>query len=480
MLYNTIVNNFWRASELNTFYDNNIEVNINRIWQDALEEISKNVSIVSFDVWIKTLEVTDLKGNTLVLATNSTTGKKTLTKDYKDIIVSCLNKVHSAIIDVEFVVSNQTMEEPADEEVEPIAEKKAVAQPKVAARTFAFNPKYTFDTFVVGPSNQFVTAAAKSVAENPGASFNPLFVYGGVGLGKTHLLHAIGNYICETKPHLNVVYVTIEKFMNELIESIQNNRRGASGSNSDFRAKYRTADVLIVDDIQFIIGKNAVQEEFFHTFNELHEHGKQIIISSDRPISEINPLEDRLRSRLGWGLPADIGYPELETRIAILNKKAYLERYNVSREVINYIAEAITTNVRTMEGYLTRTVYYAKMLGQSVVTMETAREALKDIAVQNEDTIDAGRIIEVVCKFYNLKKEEILARKRTKEIAQARQVAMFLITELLSMPLEAIGNIFGKDHATVIYAKSKISDEMTKNKKLAVEINDMKQMLKGK
>ena len=455
---------------LETYYENNIEVNLNKIWQEALEEISKNVSIVSFDVWIKTLEVADLKGNTIVLATTSTSGKQTLTKNYKDIIVASLNKVHPAIVDVEFVVLNSPAEEEVKKEIPTI-------KPKTSVSSFVFNPKYTFDTFVVGPSNQFVTAAAKSVAENPGASFNPLFIYGGVGLGKTHLLHAIGNYITETKPHLNVVYVTIEKFMNELIESIQNNKRGA---NIDFRAKYRNADVLIVDDIQFISNRTGTQEEFFHTFNELHEHGKQIIISSDRPISDINPLEERLRSRLGWGLPADIGYPELETRIAILNKKAYLERYNVSREVINYIAEAVTTNVRTMEGYLTRAVYYAKMLGQNVVTMETAREALKDIAVQSEESIDAGRIIDCVCKFYNLKKEELLARKRTKEIAQARQIAMFLMTELLSMPLDAIGSIFGKDHSTVIYARNKISDDMAVNKKLSIEINDMKQMLKGK
>lgn len=457
---------------MDTYYEKDIEVNLNKIWQEALEEISKNVSIVSFDVWIKTLEVTDLKGNTLILATTSTSGKQTLTKNYKDIIVSSLNKVHPAIIDVEFIVLNS----PAEEDV-VIKKETPAFKPKPSTSNVAFNPKYTFDTFVVGPSNQFVTAAAKSVAENPGASFNPLFIYGGVGLGKTHLLHAIGNYITETKPHLNVVYVTINNFMNELIESIQNNKRGAS---VDFRAKYRNADVLIVDDIQFVANRTATQEEFFHTFNDLHEHGKQIIISSDRPISDINPLEERLRSRLGWGLPADIGYPELETRIAILNKKAYLERYNVSREVINYIAEAVTTNVRTMEGYLTRAVYYAKMLGQNVVTMETAREALKDIAVQSEESIDAGRIIECVCKFYNLKKEELLARKRTKEIAQARQIAMFLMTELLSMPLDAIGSIFGKDHSTVIYARNKISDDMNQNKKLSIEINDMKQMLKGK
>ena len=456
------------------YYESENELNIGKIWQEALEEIAKSVSIVSFDVWIKTLEVVDIKDNTLVLATTSNSGRQTIIKNYKDQIVAGLNKVHPAISDVEIVIQDE------DEEQQEAEVAVAKTQIKTANKTIvssSFNPKYTFDTFVVGPSNQFVVAAAKSVAENPGASFNPLFIYGGVGLGKTHLLHAIGNQITETKPKLKVVYAPIDKFTDEVVESIQNNKKGAK---SEFREKYRKADVLIIDDIQFIIGRKSTQEEFFNTFNELHEHGKQIVIASDRPISEINPLEERLKSRLGWGLPADIGYPELETRIAILSKKAYLERYNVSRDVINYIAESVTTNVREMEGLLTRVVYYAKMMGQSVVTMETAREALKDLAVQNAETIDAGRIIDCVCKFYNLKKDELLGRKRTKEIALARQIAMYLITEMLSMPQEAIGRIFNKDHSTVIYAKKQIADECKKNRKLAVEINDMKQMLSGK
>lgn len=459
---------------MENYYQGENHLNINKIWQEALEEIAKSVSIVSFDVWIKTLEVVDLKDNTLVLATSSNSGRQTILKNYKDFIVAGLNKVHGALSDVEIIVQNDEEQEIS----EPKETEKTISRPSnQILSSSVFNPKYTFDTFVVGPSNQFVVAAAKSVAENPGASFNPLFIYGGVGLGKTHLLHAIGNQITENKPKLKVVYVPIETFTNELVESIQNSKKGA---NTDFRAKYRKADVLIIDDIQFIIGKNAVQEEFFHTFNELHEKGKQIVIASDRPISEINPLEERLKTRLGWGLPADIGYPELETRIAILSKKAYLERYNVSRDVIHYIAESVTTNVREMEGMLTRVVFYAKMMGQSVVTMDTAREALKDIAAQNAETIDAGRIIDCVCKFYGLKKEELLGRKRTKDIALARQIAMYLITEILSMPQEAIGRIFNKDHSTVIYAKKQIADECKKNRKLAVEINDMKQMLKGK
>lgn len=464
---------FQRKGILANYYSEESDLNLNKIWQEALQEIIKSVSATSFDVWIKTLDVVDLKGNTLVLETSSNTARKALVNNYKNIIVAGLNNTHPAIIDVEFVVRNENQEKEDDPQKE---QSMPAREESKKLSSSSFNPKYTFDTFVVGPSNQFVTAAAKSVAENPGTSFNPLFIYGGVGLGKTHLLHAIGNYITETKPKLNVVYVTTEKFSNELIESIQNSKKGA---NSNFRTKYRTADVLIVDDIQFIIGKNAVQEEFFNTFNELHENGKQMVIASDRPISELKQLEERLTTRLGWGLPADIGYPELETRIAILNKKAYLERYNVAREVINFIAENVTTNVREMEGMLTKVVFYSKMMGQSVVTMEVAREALKDMPVQNE-SIDVGRIIDCVCKFYNLKKDELLGRKRTKEIALARQISMYLITEMISMPQEAVGRIFNKDHSTVIYAKTKIADDMKKNKKLAIEINDMKQMIKGK
>ena len=454
------------------YYEGDNQLNLNKIWQEALEEIAKNVSIISFDVWIKSLEVVDLKGNTLVLSTTSNSGKQTIIKNYKDIITSSVNKVHRAIGDVEIIVQSEPEEVEAEEPTS-----KTIKPAPQSALSSSFNPKYTFDTFVVGPSNQFVVAAAKSVAENPGASFNPLFIYGGVGLGKTHLLHAIGNYITETKPKLKVVYAPIDKFTGELTEALRTSKNGII---SEFKNKYSKADVLIMDDIQSMIGREATQNEFFNIFNELHEHGKQIVVASDRPVSELKQLAERITSRLAWGILADIGYPELETRIAILNKKAYLERYNVSHEVINYIAESVTTNVREMEGMLTRVVFYAKMMNKNIVTMDVAREALKDIAVQSAETIDAGRIIDCVCKFYSIKKDELLGRKRTKDIALARQITMYLITELLSMPLEAVGRIFNKDHSTVIYAKRQISEECKKNRKLAVEINDMKQMLNGK
>lgn len=449
-------------------------ININEIWQQATALIADQISTLSFEVWVETLEPVELKGTTLVLATPSLSSKKVLMKkDYINPITSCLNKVHSAITNVEFVVGTAASEL-AEPEV-TVEEEAPESQNTIAGSSF--NPKYTFDNFVIGSSNQFVAAAAKAVAENPGGKFNPLFIYGGVGLGKTHLLHAIGNHINETKPNLNVVYVTCENFANDLVAAIQDSKKTAT---ADFRAKYRTVDVLMIDDVQFIIKRNAAQTEFFNTFNDLHGAGKQIILTSDRPPKELTTLEERLRSRFEWGMLADVGVPDIDTKIAILSKKAQMEHHNVSRDVIEYIAGAQSTNIRELEGMLARAVFYSELNGQSIVTLEYAREALKNIAMQDESEIDAGYIIDCVCKFYNLKKEEILARKRTKEIALARQVAMYLILDILGMPQDAIGNIFGKNHSTVIYARDTITDMMKKDKKFATNIDDLKAMIKGK
>lgn len=453
---------------------------VHKIWEDAKLLISKDMTALSFDVWIKTLEPLKIDGNTFILAASSSVGKTTIYKNpiYYNSILTSVAEVEPSISKVDIIfTSPDEIEQTQITQLDTKPEIKPTEVSQKQNSSYVFNPKYTFDNYVIGGNNQFVAAAAKAVAQNPGISYNPLFIYGGVGLGKTHLLHAIGNYITEHHPELNVVYVTIEKFTNDLIESIQ---KGSNSAKSEFRTKYRTADVLIVDDIQFIINKNSVQEEFFHTFNELNQNGKQIVISSDKPPKEINPLEERLRSRFEWGLLADIGVPDIETRIAILNKKASLERYNVDRDVIYYIADAVKTNIREMEGMLARSVFYAGLLGQTRVTMDIAREALKNYLIQNEETIDAGNIIDVVCKYYNIKKEELLARKRTKEVAEARQIAMFLITEFINMPLASVGSIFGKDHATVIYAKNKVAEDMKKSQKLAVQINDMKQMIKCK
>ena len=458
---------------LNFIDSSNIKLDLNKIWEDAKNLIVTKVAGVSYDVWINTLEPVDIKDNTLVLATTSTSSQNVLNKNYKTKIAAACNEAHSSITNVEFVIANQQNEEQQIEEnkINIIIDKKPHME------SSSFNPKYTFDNFVVGSSNQFVAAAAKAVAERPGTNCNPLFIWGGVGLGKTHLLHSIGNYITENNKKLNVVYVTTEKFTNDLISSIQNSKKGA---NSDFREKYRTCDVLIVDDIQFIINKNSVQEEFFHTFNELVMNGKQIVISSDKMPKDINPLEERLRSRFESGLIADVGSPDIETRIAIINKKAQMERYNISKEAVEYIAEISKSNIREMEGRLSRAVFYSAIIGESVTSLETTREALKDMITEDESQIDANKVLDCVCKFYSIKKDDLLGRKRTKEIAQTRQIAMYLISELIPMPLLAIGNIFGKNHATVIYAKNKITEDMANSKKLAIEINDIKQMIKGK
>lgn len=447
------------------------------VWDNALRYLSTNnkISQITYDVWIKNLEPIDIKNYTFVLAAPSNSHKnRILTSNLKKEITAAVNQAHSAISAIEIVVGSTEAElQDVTPAIEESKEEEIVSS--------SFNPKYTFDTFVVGSSNQFVAAAAKAVAENPAGKYNPLFIYGGVGLGKTHLLHAIGNYITENQPKLNVVYVTCEKFVNDLIQSIYDSKKNASADfTAGFRSKYRKADVLIVDDIQFITKKNAVQTEFFHTFNDLNEAGKQIIISSDQPPKDLNPLEERLRSRFEWGLIADIGIPDIETKIAILSKKAQLEHYNVSRDVIEYIASVHSTNIRELEGMLARAVFYSGLKNESIVTLDITREALQSIVIEGESELDAGKIIDAVCKFYNLKKEELLGRKRTKEIAMARQVAMFLISDMLDMPLEATGNIFGKNHATVIYAKSRVNEDMAKNKKFATEISDIRQMIKGK
>ena len=453
-------------------------IDLKTLWNDILEEIAKEVSTVIYDVWIKNLVVVDLKENTIVLSTQTEVSKDAILKDYKKIIIACCNKVYKAITNIEIEVDSPSSTE---EETPTVTEPKSRVYVSENTKTtlepvtaFKFNPKYTFDNFIVGGSNQFACAVAKAVAESPSTKINPLFIYGGAGLGKTHLLHAIGNHIQENHPKLNVVYVTANKFTDDFVTSLQNN------SVAKFKEIYSKADVLIIDDIQQLIKKVQTQEQFFNIFNELHQNGKQIVITSDKQPKELNPLEDRLRSRFEWGMLADIGVPDIETRIAILNKKAQIERYNVSREVIEYIAEVATSNVRVMEGFLMKTVFYSGLLGESMVTIETAREALKDIVDESQDAIDGTKVIETVCKFYKIKKEELLGKKRTKTIAEARQIAMYLCTEYLSIPLQSIGAMFGKNHGTVIYAKNKVVDDMKKSKKMEIEVNDLKQMIEGK
>ena len=453
-------------------------IDMDEIWANILDEIAKAVSVYSFDVWIRTLELVDIKENVLVLNTPTKSSQNALLKTYKKQIIAAANTVYSAITDVEINIKKEIVEdEPesnSNERERVYVDENNKGSLKSNENVFHFNPKYTFDSFIVGGSNKFAAAAAKAVAEEPSSKINPLFIYGGSGLGKTHLLHAIGNHIGEHNPKLNVIYVTTDKFINDFTNSLQKH------TTDKFRETYSQADVFIIDDIQAIIKKEQTQEQFFNIFNDLYQKGKQIVITSDKQPKELSPLEDRLRSRFEWGMLADIGVPDVETRIAILKKKAQMERYNVSREVIEYIADVATTNIREMEGFLSRTVFYSSLLKEDVVTIESAREALKNIAKQDEETIDATKIIDIVCKFYGVKKEDLLARKRTKNIAEARQIAMYLVTEYLNIPLEAVGDIFGKNHATVIYAKNKVAEDIKQFKKLEVQINDLRQMIEGK
>ena len=448
------------------------------LWEDILEEISKKVSALTYDVYVKTLSFADIKDNVLVLETPTKSSKDSILKNLKNIIIESAQSIYKPItsLQIDVVDPSKKVNEQENEQPQTVTERVYVdkSTPNFSQPDFHFNPKYTFDNFIVGSSNQLACAVAKAVAEEPGTKINPLFIYGDSGLGKTHLLHAIGNYINENNQSLNAVYVTTDKFTNDFIDSLQTH------TTAKFRELYRKADVLIIDDIQAIIKRPQVQEQFFNLFNELHQNGKQIVLTSDKQPKELNPLEERLRSRFEWGMLADIGAPDVETKIAILNKKAQIERFNVSREVIEYIADVSTSNIRTLEGYLSRAVFYSKILKEDIVTLPTAREALKNIADENEGAIDGTKIIDTVCKFYGIKKEEIVARNRKKNIAEARQVAMYLCTELLSIPLETIGNMFGKDHATVIYAKNKIVEDMKASKKLEIQINDIKQMIEGK
>ena len=337
------------------------------------------------------------------------------------------------------------------------------------------NPRYTFYSFVVGANNNLAHAASLAVAESPGEIYNPLFIYGGVGLGKTHLMHSIGHFILKNNPQAKVLYVTSEKFTNELIDAIRNKN---NISTTEFREKYRNNDILLIDDIQFIIGKESTQEEFFHTFNSLYEAKKQIIISSDKPPKEIETLEERLRSRFEWGLTVDIQSPDYETRMAILRKKEELEGYNIDNEVIKYIATNVKSNIRELEGALTKIVALSK-LNKQEITIELAEEALKDLISPNETKeVTPELIIQVVADHFGITPLDISSQKRNKEVVFPRQIVMFLCRSMTDTPLQAIGKYLGgRDHTTIIHGYEKIGADMDKNESLRNTIEILKKKI---
>lgn len=367
---------------------------------------------------------------------------------------------------IDFKVSSTTQEEPKNikktmlpfnntvtmSQVNESTYKKTAIE-KVTTNTNNLNTKYTFETFVVGQSNRFAHAAALAVAAAPGKAYNPLFLYGGVGLGKTHLMHAIGIKALESNPSLKILYVSSETFTNELINSIRDDK------TTKFREKYRNIDILLIDDIQFLAGKERTQEEFFHTFNALHEYNKQIVISSDRPPKDIPTLEDRLKSRFDWGLSTDVQAPELETRIAILKKKAELEDTEIASDVLNFIATQIPSNIRELEGALIRIIAYASLIKQPI-SSELATDVIKDIvAPQKKKPISIDLIKKAVSKYFNISVDALISKKRTKDLALYRQIAMYFARELTSTSLPRIGASFGgRDHTTVMYACDKIKE----------------------
>lgn len=442
--------------------------NLDNIWKDVLKVIKVELTEVSYNTWLKTIIPISMNNRKIVLAAPNDFTKGILEGRYLNLIKNAIKEVTKEDFVIQFII-------PGDEQVSNYNQNNnVVAEVQENTQRSQLNPKYTFDTFVIGNSNRFAHAASLAVAEAPAKAYNPLFIYGGVGLGKTHLMNAIGHYILSQNPNSKVVYVSSEKFTNELINSIREYK------NEEFRNKYRNIDVLLVDDIQFIAGKEGTQEEFFHTFNALHENNKQIIISSDRPPKDIPTLEDRLRSRFEWGLIADVQAPDLETRIAILRKKANIESILVPDDVMLYIASNIKSNIRELEGALIRVVAYSSLTNRDV-TEELAQEALKDILSNSKPVeITVDLIKEVVSKNFKIKMEDFQSKKRTRAIAFPRQIAMYLTRELTDLSLPKIGDEFGgRDHTTVIHACDKINGDIKIDEDLKRKIDDVISSLKS-
>jgi len=442
-------------------------------WAKVLSVLQNQVTAVTFDLWINTLEPVSYLNDEFVLLASSTSAKhQALNPNIYPKIQESVRSVFKLPIHVK-IVDSQELQHLGTTLPSEMAENILVAETE--KQKSKFNPKYTFDNFIVGKSNQVVHAAMLNVAEHPSTKLNPLFIYGGVGLGKTHLLHAVGNYLQTFRPELNVLYVTCEKFTNDYVESI---RYGKDNTNSNFREKYRSVDVLMIDDIQFISNKMGIQEEFFHTFNDLYQNNKQIIIASDRSPKEMSALEERLRSRFSSGLIQDIQTPDYETRVAILRKKASQEGYIVEANVIDYIAQKFNTNIREMEGILSKVVFYASLLGKPSASMEDAYEALKDINEPEKESVDAEKIIATVCQFFKVSKEDLIGKKKNKEIVEPRQLCVYLINDMLDIPLTAIGAIFGgRDHTTIMHARDKISTQMKTNPHIRTLVCDIKSQI---
>jgi len=426
------------------------------VWQEALRRIEGRLTKPSYESFVKAMAPISLVGDVFVFGVPSRLAKEWVETRYAGLISSALRDVLSRGVSIQLTVMEEAPAPPP------------APAPVRLPDTVHLSPKYTFDTFVVGSGNRFAHAAAMAVAESPARAYNPLFIYGGVGLGKTHLLQAIGHHVIHGKGLHRVAYISSEKFTNELINSIRDDR------TLEFRTRYRNVDVLLIDDIQFLAGKERTQEEFFHTFNTLHEASRQIIITSDRPPKDIPTLEDRLRSRFEWGLIADIQPPDLETRIAILRKKAELDGIHVPDQVAEFIAQRIHSNIRELEGALVRVVAYAN-LTRSPITVESASEILKELLPSAASTpITITSLQKAVAEHFDIRMEEMRAKRRTKGVAFPRQVAMYLARELTDASLPRIGAEFGgRDHTTVMHACDRVKEAIAQDPQFAARLKKL-------
>lgn len=436
-------------------------------WDEIKDTIRKEYELtdVSYDTWIKPLRFYEVKDNVVIIMIPSDQAHALnyISSKYKNFFKVIVSEMMDHTYDISFILEKEAIVNEKNTKI------KAIPANHVNYENANLNPKYKFDTFVVGSNNKLAHSAALAAAESPGEVYNPLYIYGGAGLGKTHLMHSIGHFILERNPGIKVLYVTSENFTNEVISCI---RSGDAIKMNNVREKYRTVDILMIDDIQFIIGKESTQEEFFHTFNTLHSAGKQIILSSDKPPKDMETLEERLRSRFEWGLIADIQPPDYETRMAILQKNA--ENYNkeIDNEVLQYIAENVKSNIRELEGALNKIMAFSK-LNKVDINLDYAEEALKDVIYPNKSKeITPSFIIEVVAEHFGVNPEDIASKKRTAELVQPRQVVMYFCRELTANSLQNIAKAIGKkDHTTVLHGIKTISKEMENNEELKNKVD---------
>jgi chromosomal replication initiator protein len=451
-------------------------------WDEILEIVKKehDLSDVRFDTWLKPLKVYDVSGNVVTIVASDQVRLSYINKNYKLPLQVTISEVTGMTdCEVKFILPEDVPAKKSISDAAPDQDNRFKARCEEAN----LNPKYTFNTFIVGSNNKLAQAAALAVAESPGNTYNPLFIYGGAGLGKTHLMHSIAHFIIENDDNSKVLYVTSEEFTNELIEALKNGKTaGNESAMSKFRDKYRNNDVLLIDDIQFIIGKESTQEEFFHTFNHLHTSGKQIIISSDKPPKDIETLEARLRTRFEWGLIADISSPNYETRMAILQKKIeldHLEKYNIPNDVLEYIATNVKTNIRELEGSLNKLIALYKLNNTGSIDIALAAEALKDIiSSDNRREVTPELILDIVSEHFGVSISDLKGNKRNAEIVFPRQIAMYLIRNMTETSLKAVGVILGgKDHSTIKHGIEKIENELKADETLSNTINIIKKKI---